>query len=77
MYSTMARNAFAHVPPVEKADTVPELEGWGLVSDDARGTTVGGRLVTIILSLGAGAKAMPGLFCRRVHFASYLHAILC
>ena len=70
------QHAAAYFPPVEKADTVPELEGWGLVSD-ASGTVVGGRLVMMVLSLGAGAKAMPGLFCRRVHFGSYLHAVLC
>ena len=73
MRLAMASKAATHFPPVEKADTVPELKGWGLVSD-ARGTNVGGRVVMTILSLGAGAKAMPGWLCLRVHFGSYLHA---
>ena len=62
-----------YFPPVEKADTAPELEGWGLVSA-ATDTFVGGRLVIMTLSLGAGAKAIPGLLCLRVHFGSYLQA---
>ena len=69
----MTSTAAAHFPPVEKADTAPELKGWGLVSA-ATGTFVGGRLVMMILSLGAGAKAIPGLPCLRVHFGSYLQA---
>ncbi len=73
MRSAVTSQAAIHFPPVEKADTAPELKGWGLVSD-ARGTTVGGRLVMTVLSLGAGAKAMPGWLCLRVHFGSYLHA---
>ncbi len=32
MRLAMASKAATHFPPVEKADTAPELEGWGLVS---------------------------------------------
>ena len=57
---------------IENAETVPGLEGLGLLKVDMSGTSVGGRVVMMHLLFGAGAKAMPGLLFASVHSASYL-----
>ena len=61
---------------LENAETVPGLEGLGLLNVDMSGTVVGRRLVMMNWLFGAGASAMPGLLFASVHCASYLHLCL-
>ena len=61
---------------LENAETVPGLEGLGLLNVDMSGTVVGCRLVMMNWLFGAGASAMPGLLLASVHCASYLHLCL-
>ena len=61
---------------LENAETVPGLEGLGLLNVDMSGTVVGWRLVMINWLFGAGASAMPGLLFASVHCASYLQLCL-
>ena len=61
---------------LENAETVPGLEGLGLLNVDMSGTVVGCRLVMMNWLFGAGASAMPGLLFASVHCASYLQSCL-
>ena len=61
---------------LENAETVPGLEGLGLLNVDMSGTVVGCRLVMMNWLFGAGASAMPGLLFASVHCASYLQSLV-